>query len=156
MWKPTPFGFSQSSCLFRLWLSVFEDSRSWSRRKMESPHPLKSLLQLQLASDSSAVVNLPYILASLTPDDFLPSPHLSNWTTRINSLLYSKESGGRWAGLCLAQKTSILSKSTMAEFSQSWLGVALPILSVCTLHSCFHILRLNKYASKREMNHCLR
>jgi rRNA processing/ribosome biogenesis len=104
---------------------------------MESPHPLRSLLQLQLASDYSAVINLPYVLASVTAEDFFPSSHLSKWTTRINSLLYSKEAGGRWAGLCLAHKTAVLSKDTMMEFSQTWLSVALPILSVCTPHLIF-------------------
>ncbi|KAF8238885.1 hypothetical protein L208DRAFT_1421135 [Tricholoma matsutake] len=107
---------------------------------------LKSLLQLQLASDSSAVINLPLVLTSLTSDDFLPSSHLSKWTTRINSLLHSKEAGGRWAGLCLAQKTSLLSKNTMVEFSQSWLGVALPILSrnepLPNLKSAIRLVRL--------------
>lgn len=97
---------------------------------MESTHPLKALLQFQLATDSSAVLHLPYILSSLTPDCFLPSSHLTKWTTRINSLLYSKDAGGRWAGLCIAQKTSDLSRGTMIEYAQSWLGVALPMLSV--------------------------
>lgn len=132
---------SHFRCVFLLRIeaySLHQTSENFNElrlaQKMESPHPLKSLLQLQLASDSSAVINLPYVLDTLTYDDFLPSSHLTKWTTRINSLLYSKEVGGRWAGLCLAQRTSVLSKSTMVEFSQSWLGVALPILSVCTPH----------------------
>ncbi|KAF9464353.1 rRNA processing/ribosome biogenesis-domain-containing protein [Collybia nuda] len=100
-----------------------------NRRMDTAIHPLKILLQLQLATDSSAVVHLPYIFSSLTSDYFSPNPHLSKWTTRINSLLYSKDPGGRWAGLCIALKTSELSRDIMVEFAQIWLGVALPMLS---------------------------
>ncbi|KAJ6515674.1 rRNA processing/ribosome biogenesis-domain-containing protein [Mycena sanguinolenta] len=92
-------------------------------------HPLKSLLQLQLGSDSYAVLHLPYILSALTHQSLLPSEHSTKWTARVNSLLYSKSPDARWAGLCLAHKTSVLSKSTMIECAQSWIGVALPILS---------------------------
>ncbi|KAJ7781030.1 rRNA processing/ribosome biogenesis-domain-containing protein [Mycena metata] len=92
-------------------------------------HPLKALLQLQLGSDSYAVLHLPYILASLTAESLVPSAHSSKWIARINSLLHSKAPDARWAGLCLAQKTSVLSKSTMIECAQSWIGLALPLLA---------------------------
>jgi hypothetical protein len=98
---------------------------------MEPIHPLKALLQLQLASDPHAVLYLPYVLTSLTPEYFLSSPHLPKWTMRISSLLHSKDSGSRWAGLCLAHKTSMFSETTMIECAHGWLGVALPMLSVC-------------------------
>ncbi|KAF7355498.1 Pre-rRNA-processing protein rix1 [Mycena sanguinolenta] len=93
-------------------------------------HPLKALLQLQLGSDSYAVLHLPYILSALTAQSLLPSEHSTKWTARVNSLLQSKSPDARWAGLCLAHKTSVLSKSTMIECAQSWIGVALPVLSV--------------------------
>ncbi|KAF8076598.1 rRNA processing/ribosome biogenesis-domain-containing protein [Lyophyllum atratum] len=113
---------------------------------MEPSHPLKALLQLQLATDASAVLHLPYVLSSLTSDCLLPSSHLPKWTTRINSLLHSKDAGARWSGLCLAYKTSVLSKPTMIECSQSWLGVALPMLSrnepAPTLKASIRLLRL--------------
>ncbi|RDB22742.1 Pre-rRNA-processing protein rix1 [Hypsizygus marmoreus] len=113
---------------------------------MEPSHPLKALLQLQLATDSSAVLHLPYTLASLTHECLLPSSHLSKWTTRINSLLHSKDAGARWAGLCLAYKTSLLSRNTMIEYAQSWLGVALPMLSknepVPNLKAAIRLLRI--------------
>ncbi|KAJ6628867.1 rRNA processing/ribosome biogenesis-domain-containing protein [Mycena sp. CBHHK59/15] len=96
---------------------------------MDGGHPLKALLQLQLASDSYAVLHLPYILSSLSPECLLPSQHSSKWTARINSLLHSKSADARWAGLCIAYKTALLSKSVMIECAQSWLGVALPNLS---------------------------
>ncbi|KAJ7178937.1 rRNA processing/ribosome biogenesis-domain-containing protein [Mycena filopes] len=92
-------------------------------------HPLNALLQLQLGSDSYAVLHLPYILASLTAESLSPSTHSSKWATRINSLLHSKAPDARWAGLCLAHKTSVLSKSTMIECAQSWIGIALPVLA---------------------------
>lgn len=97
---------------------------------MEVGHDLKTLLQIQLASDASAVRHLPFILTSLTRDSFHPSPHLAKWTTRIQALLHSKDSGARWAGLCLAHKTSVLSQNFMIETAQSYLVVALPLLSV--------------------------
>ncbi|KAJ7180313.1 rRNA processing/ribosome biogenesis-domain-containing protein [Mycena crocata] len=96
---------------------------------MEAGHPLKALLQLQLGSDSYAVLHLPYILTSLTAESLLPSPHYSKWTARINSLLHSKAPDARWAGLCIAHKSSVLSKSMMIECAQSWIGIALPVLS---------------------------
>jgi hypothetical protein len=96
-----------------------------------APHPLKSLLQLQLASDAYAAIHLPYILQSLTADAFVPSPHLSKWTARLNSLLSSKDAGGRWAGLLIALRTSALSKPIMIECAQGWISISLPVLSVC-------------------------
>ncbi|KAF9012654.1 rRNA processing/ribosome biogenesis-domain-containing protein [Cyathus striatus] len=96
---------------------------------MEDGHLLKLLLQIQLASDISAAQNLPFVLNSLATQSFFPSPHLAKWTTRVNSLLHSKEACARWAGLCIAHKTSVCSRSIMIEFGQSWLGVALPLLS---------------------------
>ncbi|KAI3612208.1 ribosome biogenesis protein rix1 [Moniliophthora roreri] len=92
-------------------------------------HPVKALLNVQLASDSSAVIHLPYILQIINADYFLPSPHLQKWSLRITSLLHSKEAGAKWAGLCLAHGTSLYSKSVMIECAQSWLGIALPILT---------------------------
>lgn len=97
---------------------------------MEAGQHLKTLLQIQLASDASAVRHLPFSLTSLTQESFKPSPHLAKWTTRIHALLHSKDSGARWAGLCLAYKTSVLSQNLMIETAQSYLGVALPLLSV--------------------------
>ena len=97
---------------------------------MEAGQHLKTLLQIQLASDASAVRHLPFSLTSLTRDSFKPSPHLAKWTTRIHALLHSKDSGARWAGLCLAYKTSVLSQKLMIETAQSYLGVAIPLLSV--------------------------
>ncbi|KAI0065940.1 hypothetical protein BV25DRAFT_1613288 [Artomyces pyxidatus] len=93
------------------------------------PHPLKILLQSQLASDSLAVLHLPYVLPTLSPQHLLPSPHLQKWIARLNSLIHSKDPGARWAGLVLATKTSVLSKSIMMEHAQSWIGAALPLLS---------------------------
>ena len=97
---------------------------------MEAGQHLKTLLQIQLASDASAVRHLPFSITLLTRDSFNPSPHLAKWTTRIHALLHSKDSGARWAGLCLAYKTSVLSQSLMIETAQSYLRVALPLLSV--------------------------
>lgn len=96
-------------------------------------HPLKTLLQIHLASDISAANHLPNVLVFLNEECFLPSPHLVKWTTRINSLLHSKDSYGRWAGLCLACQTSRYSKEIMIEYAQGWLSVAIPLLSVRVL-----------------------
>ncbi|KAG1833458.1 rRNA processing/ribosome biogenesis-domain-containing protein, partial [Suillus variegatus] len=93
-------------------------------------HPLKSLLQLQLASDSSSVLHLSSVLSTLSEDILSPSPHLQKWTSRVTALIHSKDAGARWAGICIAYRTSSLSKSTMTEFAQSWAGLALSILTV--------------------------
>lgn len=97
---------------------------------MEDSHPLKSLLQLQLASDQSTVLHLPYVLEAISPDHFLPSSHTQKWAARINSLLHSKDVAARWSGLCIALQTAVYSRALMMECAQSWIGVALPLLSV--------------------------
>ncbi|EPQ59104.1 hypothetical protein GLOTRDRAFT_103172 [Gloeophyllum trabeum ATCC 11539] len=95
----------------------------------EAGHPLKAFLQLQLASDSSAVLHLPSVFSALSPDSFSPSPHLQKWTARVNSLVHAQDFGARWAGLCLAYRTAVLSKPVMLECAHSWIGAALPMLS---------------------------
>ncbi|KAI0320268.1 rRNA processing/ribosome biogenesis-domain-containing protein [Amylostereum chailletii] len=92
-------------------------------------HPLKTFLQNQLASDSSAVIYLPSVLSSLSSQAFLPSSHQQKWITRLNSLIHSKDPAARWAGLSLAAQTCILSKTLMMENAQSWTGAALPLLT---------------------------
>ncbi|CAK5275479.1 unnamed protein product [Mycena citricolor] len=113
---------------------------------MDARHPLKALLQLQLGSDSYAVLHLPYILDSLTAENFAPSPHLTKWTARINSLLHAKTADARWAGLCLAQKSGILAKPILLEYAQSWIGSVLPLLSkqepVPVLAASIRLLRI--------------
>lgn len=117
---------------------------------MEGSHHLQTLLQIQLASDASAVRHLPFCLASLTRDSFHSSPHLAKWTTRIHALLHSKDSGARWAGLCLAYKTSTLSQTLMIETAQSYLGVALPLLSVRVVIQLSYYHRLIYYVNQEE------
>ncbi|KAF8913747.1 rRNA processing/ribosome biogenesis-domain-containing protein [Gymnopilus junonius] len=113
---------------------------------MEPGSNLKSLLQTQLASDASATRYLPYCLSMLTADSLQPSPHSTKWTTRINALLHSKESGARWAGLCLAYKSSLLSQGLMIDAAQSWITTALPIFSrnepIPVLKAAIRLLRV--------------
>ncbi|KAK1233310.1 hypothetical protein PQX77_003536 [Marasmius sp. AFHP31] len=97
---------------------------------MSDTHLLKTVLNLHLASDASAALHLPYILNILSPEVFATSPHLTKWLLRVNSLLHSKDASAKWSGLCLVHATSLHSKSLMIENAQSWIQVALPILSV--------------------------
>ncbi|TRM68137.1 rRNA processing/ribosome biogenesis-domain-containing protein [Schizophyllum amplum] len=92
-------------------------------------HVLKTLLQIHLASDATATIHVPYILSILRPEHLAPSSHLPKWTNRIHSLLHSKEPGGRWAGLCLAQASAKLSRSLMIDCAQDWLSVTFGLLS---------------------------
>ncbi|KAF4619590.1 hypothetical protein D9613_005172 [Agrocybe pediades] len=112
---------------------------------MEPGHHLKNLLQTQLASDASAIRHLPYCLSSLTAECFLPSSHLAKWSTRIHALIHSKESGARWAGLCLAYRTALLSQRIMIDLAQSWITAVLPMLSrkepVPVLKAAIRLLR---------------
>lgn len=96
----------------------------------DSVHPLKTVLQLQLASDSAAVLNSPYVIQFLSPRHLQPSPHLQKWITRINSLIHSKDPGARWAGLSIACQTAIFSRELLLENARSWVSAALPLLSV--------------------------
>ena len=93
-------------------------------------HRLKTWLQLHLATDASAVVNLPFVLNSLTEEDFLSQGHVQKWTIRINSLIHSKDPGARWAGLSIALRTAILSRNVVNECAHGWITIALPMLFV--------------------------
>ena len=93
-------------------------------------HRLKTWLQLHLATDASAVINLPFVLDSLTEQDFLSQGHVQKWTIRINSLIHSKDPGARWAGLSIALRTVTLSRDVMNECAHPWITVALPMLFV--------------------------
>lgn len=113
--------------------------------------PLQALLQLQLASDSYAATHLHYITSYLTEDLFQTSQHIPKWTARISSLLSSKEASARWAGLCIAYQTSVLSKSVMMQSAQGWISFALPMLSVCVFTPPFEIIILfHCYSKKNE------
>jgi hypothetical protein len=96
----------------------------------DSVHSLQTFLQLQLASDTAAVLNLPYVIQCLSPQHLQPSPHLQKWVTRINSLVHAKDPGARWAGLSLACQTAIFSRELLLENARSWVSAALPLLSV--------------------------
>jgi rRNA processing/ribosome biogenesis len=114
----------------------------------DSVHPLKTFLQLQLASDNAAVLNFPYVIQFLSPQHLQPSPHLQKWLTRINSLVHSKDPGARWAGLSIACQTAIFSRELLLENSRGWVSAALPLLSVRvsihTLSSSISLCTRNK------------
>lgn len=102
---------------------------------MDVSHGLKTLLQVQLASDALAVLHLPYVLSTLTRDHFKSSEHIPKWTARISSLILSKDGGARWAGLCIALQTANVSRDLMVECAQIWTGAAIPLLTVSKLSS---------------------
>ena len=109
-------------------------------------HRLKTWLQLHLATDVSAVTNLPFVLNSLTEDDFLSQGHVQKWTIRIASLMHSKDPGARWAGLSIALKTATLSRDVMNECALGWITVTLPMLFVglpVQLDSFMHLTDLS-------------
>ena len=97
---------------------------------MEGSHHLKELLQVQLASDSYAVLHLPSVLEILTKEDFAPSAHTQKWIARVNSLIHAKDPAAKWSGLCLAFQTATFSRDLMLECAQSWVGAAMPLLVV--------------------------
>jgi len=89
---------------------------------------LKTLLQAHLATDAGAVFHLPHVLSQLHPD-YMQSPHFKKWTTRVTSLLHSKDQGVRWAGLCLAYKTTTMGKSVLMDTASNWVPLAMSYLS---------------------------
>ncbi|KAL1944305.1 hypothetical protein VTO73DRAFT_3490 [Trametes versicolor] len=112
---------------------------------MASSNRLKDLLQLQLASDAYAVLHLPFVLESLSKEDFQPSAHTQKWIARVNSLIHSKDPGARWSGLCLAFQTAVFSRSIMLECAQNWVAAAMPLLvnqPVPTTKAAIRLLRL--------------
>ncbi|KAI9056538.1 hypothetical protein FKP32DRAFT_1599270 [Trametes sanguinea] len=112
---------------------------------MESSHRLKDLLQLQLASDAHAVLHLPFVLESLSKEDFQPSAHTQKWIARVNSLIHSRDPGAKWSGLCLAFQTAVFSRALMLECAQGWVAAAMPLLvnhPVPTTKAAIRLLRL--------------
>ena len=105
-------------------------------------HRLKTWLQLHLATDASAVTNLPFVLNSLAEEDFLSQGHVQKWSIRINSLIHSKDPGARWAGLTIALRTAALSRNVMNECAHGWITVALPMLFVSSRALFIHIATL--------------
>ncbi|KAI9466959.1 hypothetical protein BJY52DRAFT_1141931 [Lactarius psammicola] len=95
----------------------------------DSTHPLRTFLQLHLASDDAAILNLPFVIRFLSPQHLQPSPHLQKWITRINSLIHSKDPGARWAGLSIACQIALFSRALMLENARNWVGTALPLFS---------------------------
>lgn len=97
---------------------------------------LESIVQLQLATETTSVFHLPIVLESLTEEHFHShSPSHSSagrtrWVARVNSMLHSKEPAGRWAGACLARRTAAVSKEVLLECASGWIGVVLPWFSV--------------------------
>ena len=112
---------------------------------MDTVHPLRTLLQLQLASDSNAVLHLPYILSTLDATTLQPSSHTQKWTSRLGSLIHSKDVGARWAGLCIAQRTAVLSNPLMLECAPGWVTVVLPMLSVRMSRYCLSSTKLTSF-----------
>ncbi|EJF56606.1 hypothetical protein DICSQDRAFT_71225 [Dichomitus squalens LYAD-421 SS1] len=112
---------------------------------MDGSNRLKDFLQLQLASDSYAVLHLPFVLETLSKEDFLPSSHTLKWIARVNSLIHSKDPAARWSGLCLAFQTATFSRDIMLECAQSWVGAAMPLLvnqPLPTTKAAIRLLRL--------------
>jgi hypothetical protein len=95
---------------------------------------LESIVQLQLATETTSVFHLPAVIESLTEEHFQSPPHSSagrtKWITRVNSLLHSKEPAGRWAGACLARRTATVSKEILLECASGWIAAVLPWFSV--------------------------
>ena len=100
-----------------------------------SGNGLQTLLQLHLATDASAAYNLPTVLTLLSSEDLDSSPHVTKWTTRINALIHSKDTGARWAGIVLALESSKLSRTVLLNSSQGWITTILPMLSVSNIFS---------------------
>ncbi|TDL29691.1 hypothetical protein BD410DRAFT_758724 [Rickenella mellea] len=90
---------------------------------------LAHILQVHFASDESAVANLPFVLSLLRKETFSNSPNLTKWSTRVNSLIQSKDPGARWAGLCVALESARLRREFLMEGAQGWITAALPMLS---------------------------
>lgn len=99
-------------------------------RTMANTDLLQTFLQLHLATDAVAVINLPSILSSLTSKSLESSPHLVKWTNRVNALIHCREPGARWAGITLALHTSKLTRNVLVSSAQSWVSTILPMLSV--------------------------
>ena len=118
---------------------------------MDGSHRLKELLQLQLASDAYAVLHLPFVLETLSKEDFLPSSHTPKWIARVNSLIHSKDPAAKWSGLCLAFQTAAFSRDIMLECAQSWVGAAMPLLVVRLLYH-FHIPSSNNTTYRTNLH----
>jgi len=92
-------------------------------------HRLKTWLQLHLATDASAAINLPFF-STVSPKSIFPLKDMPRNGLFESSLIHSKDPGARWAGLPIALRTATLSRDIMNECAHAWVTVALPILFV--------------------------
>ncbi|EJD53473.1 hypothetical protein AURDEDRAFT_79907, partial [Auricularia subglabra TFB-10046 SS5] len=93
------------------------------------PDTLEHILQVHLANDTAAVVQLPSTLQALSSPEYGRSPHLRKFCTRLHALIHSKEPAPRWAGMVIAQHCFALNKEAMLDHAHGWVTVVLPLLS---------------------------
>lgn len=96
---------------------------------MASSDVLGAILQT-LQKDSDIVAKLPSVLNALLSPQIDISSSLNRWTSRVDSLIHSKEYGARWAGIILALETARRSRSVLLDSGQGWVTAVLPSLSV--------------------------
>lgn len=122
-----------------VWLIPISSSTFELVNDMQHENALEGLLRLQLSSDAISALYLPSVLSTLSPAQFSTSTdsQIHKWATRITSLLQSKDSGARWAGICLAKKTGELRRDLAVEYAQRWINLTLPLLSVRTQQLAF-------------------
>ena len=126
-------------------------SASASASNMANPDLFQTFLQIHISTDASALSNLPSVINSLSSTtDLESSPHLVKWTHRVSSLIHSRETGARWAGIMLALHTSRLSRSILLSNAQNWVSVILPMLSVSFPNQSVPLVPMFTLAQRNE------
>lgn len=101
---------------------------------MANQDQLQGLLAY-LSNDSQIERYLPFVLESLSlaryiEDDSTESINFHKWITRLNSLLHSKNSTARYAGITLIRATCEQSNTLYLANVSSWVPNILNLLTV--------------------------
>ncbi|GES91308.1 proline-, glutamic acid- and leucine-rich protein 1 [Rhizophagus clarus] len=95
----------------------------------ESPKFLTTLIANYTFNDNKIEAHVPFILETITQHQLLSSKNeptreqqvaLHKWCTRINSLLQSKVTNARWAGVCFIKISLKQSEELFVQNLQSW------------------------------------
>ncbi|RIA82132.1 rRNA processing/ribosome biogenesis-domain-containing protein [Glomus cerebriforme] len=110
------------------------------RDNAESSQFLTTLLANYTFNDNKIETYVPFILETITQHQLLSNKNelsgreqqvvaLHKWCTRINSLLQSKVTNARWAGICFIKITLKQSEESFIQNLQSWTTTLMVLLT---------------------------
>src|SRR5688572_28817960 len=101
---------------------------------IESSKLLTTLITNYTLNDDTIDTNVPFILETIIQYQLLSNVEeqlvLHKWGTRINSLLQSKVTKAKWAGICFIKISLEQSEELFLQNLQSWTTTLMTLLAV--------------------------